>query len=59
MILGRGPRLHIKLGHATLRQITMNATAGSLDEAERALILQAVERCNFAHSCIEWGCHPS
>jgi hypothetical protein len=27
---------------------------GSLDEAQRALIQRAVERCKFAHSCIEW-----
>lgn len=27
---------------------------GSLDEAQRALIQRAVERCNFARSCIEW-----
>jgi hypothetical protein len=31
----------------TLRKIAMNATAGSLDEAERARILQAAERCNL------------
>jgi transcriptional regulator with GAF, ATPase, and Fis domain len=47
MILSHGPRLSIKLGHATLRPIGVKATAGSLDEAERAIILQAVEQCNW------------
>jgi formate hydrogenlyase transcriptional activator len=47
MILARGPTLHIKLGHTMLRPIAVNATAGSLDEAERAIILQAVEQCKW------------
>jgi hypothetical protein len=47
MVLGRGPRLHITLGHTMLRPIAMNATAGSLDETERALILQLVKRCDW------------
>jgi formate hydrogenlyase transcriptional activator len=47
MILSHGPTLHIKLGHTTLRPATEKATAGSLDEAERAIILQAVEQCNW------------
>ncbi len=47
MILSHGPRLSIKLGHATPRPIAVMATAGSLDEAERAIILQAVEQCNW------------
>ena len=47
MILERGRTLNIKLGHATLRPIAVKATAGSLDEAERAIILQAVEQCNW------------
>jgi formate hydrogenlyase transcriptional activator len=47
MILCHGPRLCIKLGHTTLRPIALKATAGSLDEAERAIILQAVEQCNW------------
>jgi formate hydrogenlyase transcriptional activator len=47
MILEHGPKLHIKLGHATLRPVAVTATAGSLDEAERAIILQAVEQCNW------------
>jgi formate hydrogenlyase transcriptional activator len=47
MILEHGPKLHIKLGHTTLRRVAVKATAGSLDEAERAIILQAVEQCNW------------
>jgi formate hydrogenlyase transcriptional activator len=47
MILEHGPKLRIKLGHTTLRPIAVKATAGSLDEAERAIILQAVEQCNW------------
>jgi len=47
MILSHSPRLCIKLGHTTLRPIALTATAGSLDEAERTIILQAVEQCNW------------
>jgi formate hydrogenlyase transcriptional activator len=47
MILNNCPKLCIKLGHMTLRPIALKATAGSLDEAERAIILQAVEQCNW------------
>jgi formate hydrogenlyase transcriptional activator len=47
MILERGRTLNIKLGHTTLRPIAVKAMAGSLDEAERAIILQAVEQCNW------------
>jgi formate hydrogenlyase transcriptional activator len=47
MILGHGPKLHVKLCHTTLRPVAVRATAGSLDEAERAIILQAVEQCNW------------
>jgi transcriptional regulator with GAF, ATPase, and Fis domain len=47
MILCHGPKLCIKLGHTTLRPIAVKATAGSLDEAERTIILQAVEQCNW------------
>jgi formate hydrogenlyase transcriptional activator len=47
MILSHGPRLCIKLAHASLRPVALRATAGSLDEAERAIILQAVEQCNW------------
>jgi formate hydrogenlyase transcriptional activator len=47
MILCHGPRLCIKLAHASLRPVALKATAGSLDEAERTIILQAVEQCNW------------
>jgi formate hydrogenlyase transcriptional activator len=47
MILEQSSTLHVKLGHATLRPIAVKAAAGSLDEAERAIILQAVEQCNW------------
>jgi formate hydrogenlyase transcriptional activator len=47
MILGHGRTLHIKLSHALLQPIAPKATANSLDEAERAIILQAVEQCNW------------
>jgi formate hydrogenlyase transcriptional activator len=47
MILENSRVLHIKLGHTTLRPIAVKATAGSLDEAERSIILQAVEQCNW------------
>jgi formate hydrogenlyase transcriptional activator len=47
MILSRGPTLHIKLGHTALLTGTVKVTAGSLEEAERAIILQAVEQCNW------------
>jgi formate hydrogenlyase transcriptional activator len=47
MILEHGRTLNIKLGHMTLRPVAVKATAGSLDEAERAIILQAVEQCNW------------
>jgi formate hydrogenlyase transcriptional activator len=47
MILSHGPTLHIKLSHATPRPSAIKLTAGSLDEAERAIILQAVEQCNW------------
>jgi formate hydrogenlyase transcriptional activator len=47
MILSHGPMLHIKLSHATPRPNAIKLTAGSLDEAERAIILQAVEQCDW------------
>jgi formate hydrogenlyase transcriptional activator len=47
MILSHSPRLCIKLAHASLRPVALRATAGSLDEAERVIILQAVEQCNW------------
>jgi formate hydrogenlyase transcriptional activator len=47
MILEHSRTLNIKLGHTTLRPFAVKATAGSLDEAERAIILQALEQCNW------------
>jgi formate hydrogenlyase transcriptional activator len=47
MILNSDRKLSIKLGHATLRPIAVKASAGSLDEAERTIILQALEQCNW------------
>jgi formate hydrogenlyase transcriptional activator len=47
MILSSNRKLSIKLGHATLRPIAVVASAGSLDEAERAIILQALDQCNW------------
>jgi hypothetical protein len=58
MILGRGSRLHIKLAHMTLRKIAMNATAASLDEAERPHSAGG-RTVLFAHLCIKWGCRAS
>ncbi len=46
MILSRGSTLHIKLGNPTLRPQITN-TAGTLVEAEREHILQALERCSW------------
>jgi hypothetical protein len=59
MILGRGLRLHVKLGHMTLRKIAMNATAASLDEAERSRSAggRTVQFAHFVY--IEWGCRAS
>jgi formate hydrogenlyase transcriptional activator len=47
MILGHDRTLHIKLDPTTLRPAVLKATAGSLEEAERAIIVQAVEQCNW------------
>jgi formate hydrogenlyase transcriptional activator len=47
MILGNSRRLSIKLSYTTVRPSAVKLTAGSLDEAERAIILQAVEQCNW------------
>jgi transcriptional regulator with GAF, ATPase, and Fis domain len=47
MILNKGPKLSIRLAHSALRPAAVTAMAGSLDEAERAIILQALERCNW------------
>ena len=47
MILNHGSTLSIKLAHAVLRPVAVTAMAGSLDEAERTIILQALEQCNW------------
>ena len=47
MILSHGPTLHIKLGRQTLRPIAVKAMAGSLDDSEREIIIQALEQCNW------------
>jgi formate hydrogenlyase transcriptional activator len=47
MIIERGPKLRIKLCQTTLRLKAVQATAGWLDEAECAIILQAIEQCNW------------
>jgi formate hydrogenlyase transcriptional activator len=47
MILSHGPTLHIKLSHATQRASIIRLTAGSLEEAERAIILLALEQCKW------------
>jgi formate hydrogenlyase transcriptional activator len=47
MILNQGPRLCIKLAHTALRPVAVTAMAGSLDEAERTIILQALKQCNW------------
>src|SRR5712672_2867851 len=46
MILSRGPTLHIKLGHPTLRPQAANA-AGTLEDAEREHIVRALERSGW------------
>jgi formate hydrogenlyase transcriptional activator len=46
MILEHSRTLNIKLT-PTLRPSAVNATAGSLEEAERAIILAAVEQCDW------------
>ena len=47
MILNQGPTLSIKLAHTVLRPVAVTAMAGSLDEAERTIILQALKQCNW------------
>jgi formate hydrogenlyase transcriptional activator len=55
MILSRGPKLYIKLGHKALRPVAVKAMAGSLDEAEVTIIRQAVEQCNWRIRGGKWG----
>jgi formate hydrogenlyase transcriptional activator len=47
MILNQGSTLSIKLAHTVLRPVAVAAMAGSLDEAERTIILQALKQCNW------------
>jgi formate hydrogenlyase transcriptional activator len=47
MILTRGPTLHIKLGHPSLRPQIANLTTGTLDEVEREHILRVLNRCDW------------
>ncbi len=47
MILNHDSTLSIKLAHTVLRPVAVTAMAGSLDEAERTIILQALEQCNW------------
>jgi formate hydrogenlyase transcriptional activator len=47
MILSQGPTLHIKVNQTALRPSTINLTAGSLEGAEREIILQALEQCSW------------
>jgi len=45
MILAHGPVLQVKLGHRPLHLDAGKAMDGTLDEAERAHIVRALERC--------------
>ena len=47
MILARGPVLHIKLAHKPLQPQAVKPADGTLEEAERAHIVRALERCNW------------
>lgn len=47
MILAQGPTLHIKLGHALLRQQAVSSATGTLDAVERAHITKTLERCDW------------
>jgi formate hydrogenlyase transcriptional activator len=47
MILARGPVLQVKLGHKPLQLQAVKPTDGTLDEAERAHIVRALERCGW------------
>jgi formate hydrogenlyase transcriptional activator len=47
MILAKGPTLHIKLGHAGLRQQVATSTAGTLDSVERMHITNMLDRCSW------------
>jgi transcriptional regulator with GAF, ATPase, and Fis domain len=47
MILAHGPILHVKLGHKPLRLDPGKPADGTLDQAERAHIVRALERCGW------------
>jgi formate hydrogenlyase transcriptional activator len=47
MILAREPTLRVKIGHTTHRPHVESSTAATLEDAERAHILQTLERCNW------------
>jgi transcriptional regulator with GAF, ATPase, and Fis domain len=47
MILAREPVLHIKIGHKTPQTQVVKPTGGTLEEAERAHIVRALQRCNW------------
>jgi transcriptional regulator with GAF, ATPase, and Fis domain len=47
MILAHGPILQVKLSHKPLQAQAVNSTDGTLEEAERAHIVRALERCNW------------
>jgi formate hydrogenlyase transcriptional activator len=47
MILAHGPILQVKLSHKPLQVQAVNPTDGTLEEAERAHIVRALERCNW------------
>ena len=47
MILAHGPILQVKLSHKPLQSQAVNPTDGTLEAAERAHIVRALERCNW------------
>jgi formate hydrogenlyase transcriptional activator len=47
MILADGPVLQVKLGHKPLQTQAVKPTDGTLEEAERAHIVRALQRCNW------------
>jgi transcriptional regulator with GAF, ATPase, and Fis domain len=47
MILAHGPILHVKIGHKTPQTPVAKPTGGTLEEAERAHIVRALQRCNW------------
>ncbi|MBR1086288.1 sigma 54-interacting transcriptional regulator [Bradyrhizobium manausense] len=47
MILAHGPVLHVKLAHKPLQLDPAKATDGTLDQAERAHIVRALDRCGW------------